>query len=226
MNHPLDRPIWAALTTLHQPLAEGGASAKRYPASVSPFAATPNDSAESLHALTELAAPGESLLLLMADEIVVPSGLTLAFAAPGVQMLAERLPKPIADERIVPLGRGDAPEMLELATLTKPGPFSLRALDLGAFWGVRIGGRLAAMAGERLKQPGYTELSGVSTHPDFRGKGLARLLSLHVAGQIAARGDRPYLHAYASNAAAVALYRSIGFALRSGMNAAALARPG
>lgn len=86
-----------------------------------------------------------------------------------------------------------------LASLTKPGPFTLEAPSLGDFWGIRIDGRLAAMAGERMRQPGCPELSGVCTHPDFRG--LARLLSVFVAGRIAARGEVAYLHAYDSNAA-------------------------
>ncbi|TIX24074.1 MAG: GNAT family N-acetyltransferase, partial [Mesorhizobium sp.] len=100
------------------------------------------------------------------------------------------------------------------------------ALNLGDFWGVRIGGRLVAMAGERMKQPGYTELSGVSSHPEFRGGGLGRLLSLFVASQIMARGEIPYLHAYASNAAAIGLYESIGFRLRSTMNMAVVQSDG
>ncbi|TGU85202.1 GNAT family N-acetyltransferase, partial [Mesorhizobium sp. M00.F.Ca.ET.151.01.1.1] len=87
----------------------------------------------------------------------------------------------VADPRIEQLTRQDAAEMLALASLTKPGPFTLEALSLGEFWGVKIDGRLAAMAGERMKQPGYSELSGVCSHPDFRGGGLARLLSLFVA---------------------------------------------
>jgi ribosomal protein S18 acetylase RimI-like enzyme len=225
MNHPLDRPIFSALSTRHAPLAEGGALAKRYPASIAPFAATENDGEDSLRALAGLAPAGEMLLLLMADPIAVPSGLVTLSAGPAVQMIAERPLDRVVDDRVVQLGQADAADMLSLATLTKPGPFSLRALSLGDFWGVRIDGRLVAMAGERMKQPGYTELSGVCTHPDVRGKGLGRLLSLHVAGTILARGEQPYLHAYATNESAIALYRSLGFRLRSAMHVAAIGRP-
>jgi predicted GNAT family acetyltransferase len=133
-------------------------------------------------------------------------------------------PYQVTDERIEQLSQADAPDMLELATLTNPGPFSLRALELGDFWGIKMNGRLVAMAGERMKQPGYTELSGVCTHPDMRGKGLGRLLSLYVADKIVARGDQPYLHAYETNKAAITLYESIGFSLRSGINVAVICR--
>jgi predicted GNAT family acetyltransferase len=139
-------------------------------------------------------------------------------------MIAERPLREVEDERIAPLGEADAAEMLALATLTRPGPFSLRSLEVGGFWGIRLGGRLAAMAGERMKQPGYCELSGLCTHPDFRGEGLARLLSLSVAGRIFARGEQPFLHAYATNTGAIALYESIGFTLRSRMTIAVIAR--
>ncbi|TJV11942.1 MAG: GNAT family N-acetyltransferase, partial [Mesorhizobium sp.] len=127
-----------------------------------------------------------------------PAELSATSTAPGVQMIAERPLQMVSDERVQRLTRDDAAEMLALALVTKPGPFTLEALSLGDFWGVKIEGRLAAMAGERMKQPGYTELSGVCSHPEFRGGGLGRLLSLFVANRIAARGEVPYRHAYAS----------------------------
>jgi len=218
MTHILDRPIWSALETRHAALAEGGALAKRYPASIGPFAAAADDRPESLSALARLAAPGESILIVQASEITVPPDLAVISTASVVQMVAETRVAEIEDPRIEPLSHADAEEMLALATLTKPGPFSLRAQSLGRFWGVKIDGRLAAMAGERFKQPGHTELSGVCTHPDFQGQGLGRLLSVFVTGRIFGRGKTPYLHSYATNARAIALYESIGFRLRSPMN--------
>ena len=225
MKHLLDRPAWSALSTRHAALAEGSRLAKRYPASIAPFAATENDDDESLRALAELASPGANLLLVMSDEVILPAGLVTVSAASAVQMIADQPLENVADERIQELDKTDAAEMLALATLTKPGPFSLRAQSLGEFWGVKVEGRLIAMAGERMKQPGYTELSGVCTHPDFRGEGLGRLLSLYVAGKIFARGEQPYLHAYATNTGAIALYASIGFRLRSSMNVTVVCRP-
>ena len=138
-------------------------------------------------------------------------------------MLAAR---PVAllagDNDIVVLGDDDAPEMLALAQLTEPGPFLPRTHTMGRFVGVRINGRLAAMAGERLRFPGFTEVSGVCTHPDFRGKGLARRLSSAVANAIQQRGDRPFLHAWTSNHTAIALYESLGFEFRTAVHIAVL----
>ncbi len=226
MTHVLDRPVWSALTTRHQALAEGDGLARRYRPSIVPFAATAGDDADSLRALAGLLPPRENAVLVQADEIVLPAEISAISAAPLVQMVAGQPMPAASDERIRQLTKDDAEEMLALASLTRPGPFTLEALSQGDFWGIRIGGRLAAMAGERMKQPGYSELSGVCTRPDFRGRGLARLLSLFVAGRIAARGEVPYLHAYDSNAAAIGLYESIGFRMRSRMNMAMVQRAG
>ncbi|MGH8294899.1 MAG: GNAT family N-acetyltransferase [Steroidobacteraceae bacterium] len=146
--------------------------------------------------------------------------------AKGVQMLAPRgTPFESAGDDLLPLGDADAPEMLALAKLTEPGPFLPRTHVMGPFLGTRIGGRLAAMAGERMRFPGYTELSGVRTHPDFRGRGLARRLSAAVSNRIQARGDRAFLHAWKANHAAISLYEDLGFMLRTEVNVAELERP-
>ncbi|MER9871851.1 GNAT family N-acetyltransferase [Mesorhizobium sp. M0195] len=224
MRHLLDRPIWSALQTRHRAFAQGNDLARRYRPSIVPFAATGADDAESLRALEQLVSAGESVILLQSDAIALPAGLCATSTAAGVQMIAERPLQTVSDKRVQRLTRDDAAEMLALALLTKPGPFTLEALSLGDFCGVKIEGRLVAMAGERMKQPGYTELSGVCSHPEFRGGGLGKLLSLFVANRIVARGEVPYLHAYASNATAIRLYESIGFRLRSTMNVAVVQR--
>lgn len=226
MAHLLDRPIWTSLLSRHAALAEGGRLAKRYPADMSAFAATGDETAESIAALGELARPGGTLLLVQKDAPVLPAGFAAEVRATLVQMVADGPVKFADDGRIRPLGRGDAADMLELATLTKPGPFSLRAQDFGPFWGIRENGRLIAMAGQRMGQEGFRELSGVCTHPDTQGRGLGRLMSLYGARQIQEAGDTAYLHAYATNAPAIRLYESIGFRLRETMNMAIIRREG
>jgi predicted GNAT family acetyltransferase len=91
--------------------------------------------------------------------------------------------------------------------------------------GLRIEGRLAAMAGQRMRFPGHVEVSGVCTHPDFRGRGLARRLSAAVTADLQRRGEQPFLHAWATNTAAIALYESLGFVTRAPVNVAMLRRP-
>ncbi len=224
MTHVLDRPVWNALSTRQTAFASGGDRARRFAADVGPLAGARDDSPESLAALAELVPAGGTLLLLQADPIALPSSLVTVTTAAGVQLVLDRLADVAPDPRIVPLTAADAPEMLALATLTKPGPFAARTHALGDFVGIREGGVLIAMAGERMKHAGYTEVSGVCTHPDARGRGYARLLSAHVARRIAERGELPYLHAYATNTPAIALYESLGFRLRCAMHVAQIAR--
>jgi ribosomal protein S18 acetylase RimI-like enzyme len=224
MSRMLDRPIWHALTTRHAHLAHGGDVARRYAPDIHPFACGRDNGPESLAGFAAIAAPGETLLFLQADEFVLPPGFTARTTAFGVQMIAARRMPEFDDPRIEKLGEADAAEMLELATLTKPGPFTMKAQALGDFWGIRENGWLIAMAGERLKLDGMTEVSGVATHPEHQRKGLGRLLTLYVAGKISARGEQPFLHTYAGNAVAIGLYESIGFRLRTRMNVAAIER--
>ncbi|NEJ25928.1 GNAT family N-acetyltransferase [Rhizobium leguminosarum] len=218
MTHILDRPIWSALQTAHADLAEGGKSARRYPPSIVPFAASADGTPESLDALENLPSQAESMILVESGPIAIPPGLAVVAEASVVQMVAERPHERLSDSRIQPLTEADAADMLALATLTKPGPFTLRAQCLGSFWGIKSEGRLVAMAGQRMRQTGFTELSGLCTHPDFQGGGLGTLLFRFVAGEIASTGDTAYLHAYAANTSAISLYETQGFALRSEMN--------
>jgi predicted GNAT family acetyltransferase len=179
-----------------------------------------------MDALAGLVRAGETVFVLQVPKIVIPTGLVEVKAAQGVQMIASRRAAPamVAKEDIEALGDTDAPEMLALAKLTEPGPFLQRTHVMGNFLGIRIDGRLAAMAGERMRFAGYTELSGVCTHPDFRGLGLARRLSAAVMARIEARGDQPFLHAWKTNHGAIALYEGLGFTLRTDVNVSVLRR--
>lgn len=222
---PLERPVWESLTTHQAALAEGNTLARRFMRDVNLFASARDDSAQALAALTDLVRPGETVFLLQVPANVIPPRFTVAKAAKGVQMVAtRRVPSAPARAGILTLGDADVPEMLALAKLTEPGPFLARTHTMGTFLGIRIAGRLAAMAGERMHFPGYAEVSGVCTHPDFRGRGLARCLSTAVATRIEARGERPFLHAWRNNKAAISLYEALGFTVRAEVDVAVLER--
>jgi predicted GNAT family acetyltransferase len=225
--HPLDRPVWASLITNHASLSEGNALAKRFARDVNLFASACDDTPTALAALAALVKPEESVFLLQVPDILIPPGLVEVRVGKGVQMVATRsMTVESTRSDIVMLGDEDAPEMLALAELTEPGPFLARTHTMGTFLGIRVGGRLAAMAGERMRFPGYTEVSGVCTHPEFRGRGFARRLSATVAANIEARGDRPFLHAWKTNHSAISLYEGLGFKFRTEVNAVVLKRSG
>ncbi|MDB5424783.1 MAG: hypothetical protein JWQ29_2199 [Phenylobacterium sp.] len=213
--HPLDRPVWASLTTRQASLALGGDRALRFDPAYAMFAAAADESDAAMATLASLVAAHGDLALVEADAVRLPPGVAVASQALCRQMIA-RTPPPAAQPAftVTPLTEADATDMLALATLTRPGPYFARTHELGDFIGVKVGGRLVAMAGERMKPDGFTEVSGVCTHPDARGRGYAGGLMRIVAARIAARGETPFLHVYASNAGAIGLYETLGFEVR------------
>ena len=215
MSHPLDRPVWSALTGARQAhLALGDASAMRFDPAYALFAVARDDAPESVAALARLIPEGGVVGLVEAGEVPLPAGVPMRQAA-CVQMTAQSLTTGGADLTFEALGDGDAAEMLALAILTEPGPFFEKTHRLGDFIGVKQGGRLVAMAGERMKPDGFTEVSGVCTHPDWRGRGYAAGLMRAVTARILARGEMAFLHAYAANVGTIGLYESLGFAVRT-----------
>lgn len=219
-RHVLDRPIWECLSTLQKPFASGSELALRFAEEIGPLAAARDDNAESLAHLADLAhatRPDEALILLQSGASPVPPSCTIDQVMPAVQMVAVNLKPVPSNGSIETLSSADAAEMVALAALTQPGPFRIRTHKLGTFCGIRIDGQLVAMAGERMKLDGYTEVSGVCTHPDFRGRGYAAALSSFIAERIMDRGEVPFLHARASNTGAISLYEALGFRLRRAM---------
>lgn len=222
----LDTPVWASLTSQQADLSRGGKKARRYRPSVNVFAATEDNSTEALDALTELLGSGEVVFLLQATSIICPQGLIQTKTGEGVQMVwagdATNLKAKGVDA--IPLGNKDAADMLGLAKLTEPGPFREETYLMGDYYGIRSGGKLIAMAGERMRFDGHTELSGVCVHPDFEGKGLGGALSALVTSRILDRGETPFLHAWRDNDRAITLYERLGYRFRTGVNVAILKR--
>jgi predicted GNAT family acetyltransferase len=214
MRHPLDNPIWNALSSRQAVFGEGGPSAKRFLGDVSPFAAAANASQEAVAALGALVPETGDISLLQVAPPAPPLGVAMTMSALGVQMVASEMTQSDRTFPIEPLGDADAADMLALATLTRPGPFRARTHQLGRFVGIRDRGELIAMAGERLQTEEFIEISAVCTHPDFRGRGYGAALMRTVGARILADGATPFLHSYASNTSAIALYRSLGFVQR------------
>lgn len=225
----LDNPVWAALSGPHARFAvtaAGGTAprAARYPSDVAPFAAVADPAdPRSWTDLAALAGPGA--VTGVSGALTVPEGWETVASVPGVQLVDTSL-RAEADPEAVLLGPEDVPEILGLIALAQPGPFLQRTVELGTYLGIRSRGRLVAMAGERLRPPGWTEISAVCTHPDHRGRGLATRLVRAVAAGIRDRGDVPFLHTTAANTSAIRLYESLGFTLRRRTSFLAVRVPG
>lgn len=223
----LDNPIWSALTTEHAHLALGGEEARRYPRDIGPLSGMPTQSEAGYEALGPLAGPGGTVGLFFREGPRPPAGWTLVRGGKLHQMIASR---PLlstdadADTVVRPLTPWEAPAMVALAELTKPGPFDRRTIELGSFLGVFEAGCLVAMAGTRLHVPGATEVSAVCTHPDARGRGYARLLMSRVIEEIVRAGRLAFLHTLADNHNAIRLYESLGFTVRQSFELAVVRR--
>jgi ribosomal protein S18 acetylase RimI-like enzyme len=223
----LDDPVWHALTGPHRrfAIATGrgdAARAYRYRLDVVPFAALRDVADRRAWAdLAELCGPGGHAALEAHQVTTPPTGWTVTNVLPVTQMIAPHdglaIDRRTSTEAIAALGKDDAAEMVQLAELTRPGPFAISTVELGGYLGVRRAGRLVAMAGRRLHLPGWIEISAVCTHPDHRGQGLSRLLMTTVEAAIRAEGHRAFLHVLHDNASALSLYRTLGFTTRADM---------
>ena len=215
MTHPLDRPVWNALTGRQAHLALREGDAVRLRPDVGVFVAGKDaGSTDDLQAICARY-PGAGSLEAEGTPLAgwTPPGVAPTLSAVLAQMVATTVTSgPSVDWTA--LGEADAKDIYDLAMLTNPGPFRPRTFDFGGYIGVREHGRLIAMAGTRLRVEGYSEVSAVCTHPDHRGRGLAKALMREVVGRILDEGDACFLHAFADRAATISLYRSLGFEIR------------
>ncbi|WP_053707661.1 GNAT family N-acetyltransferase [Streptomyces sp. NRRL B-3648] len=220
----LDNAVWAALDGPHAHLAERYGRAARYRPQTYAFAALADPADPAAWAdLHTLVGPGTTVRVKPVER--VPDGWEVLGEGEGVQLVDTALRAGPAPEA-VRLGPDDVPEILGLVARTRPGPFLRRTVELGTYLGIRHHGRLVAMAGERLRLPGWTEISAVCTDPGHRGRGLATRLVRAVAAGIRDRGDTPFLHAAAGNTPAIRLYESLGFTLRRRSRVVQVRSPG
>ena len=212
--YPLENVIWQALTTRQAHFAESCNRARRFVREVTSLCAFDQPTNEGYASLARLAGSGGTAAIFLDHPYEPRAGWEYIAGAPLLQMVCENgavAQAPNAHLSIVELSAVDSPEMLELTALTKPGPFGPRTHELGYYVGIRNGGKLVAMAGERLKVPGYTEVSAVCTHPDHLGKGYAGALMTEVMDGVRARGEKPFLHVRADNSRAIGIYERLGF---------------
>jgi GNAT superfamily N-acetyltransferase len=207
----LDNIVWHALTGAHSQYAMGTGTARRYASGFSPIVGFADPTRPDFRALTSCCSPGEHFCC--ADwSGPAPAGWNIDSDSTMFQMLWEAdIPATDTFPEAVRLGPEHALRAIELAALTRPGPFGPRTIELGQYFGCFDGPRLMAMAGERMHAGTLREISGVCTHPDFHGRGLARRLMIKVIRHQMRRNEKPFLHVMRDNSIARNLYERMGF---------------
>lgn len=222
----LDNPVWNALNGPLAHLAVREGRAARLDPAMSPFVGLADGEPDSWEDLARLLGPGRTGILAGGPQRP-PETWTETFRLVGLQMIGDAVRPPAdPDPELVELGDADADAMFQLAARTRPGPFERRTHTFGGYLGVYRDGRLVAMAGERIRPPGWSEISAVCTDEDVRGQGLAGRLVTAVAGNILRRGETPMLHVAGDNLGAIRLYERLGFRRRGPITFAAVVTPG
>ena len=211
MNQLLDNITWFTLTGPHALYASGAADARRYAAGFSPIIGFADPTRPDFTALAAYCEPGEQLYC-PEWKGEAQDGWSIHAEKAMFRMVWEgAIPETDEFPDAVMLGPQHATQALELAQLTNPGPFGPRTIEFGEYFGWFEDGRLVAMAGERMHAGTLREVSGICTHPDYRGRGLASRLTLKLIRRQMQRGETPFLHVMGDNPGAHRLYRKMGF---------------
>ena len=229
--HPLDNPAWYALNTLQRSVSSGNELARRFEPQFSPIAAVADSTDPACwNALGEVVGAGAPVGVFAIATNAPPEGWTVEWRYTFAQMTCSRAaykspPSTTVRPTMRALTLADGPAMIELAALAQPGPMEVRTVTLGRYLGIfDDDNTLIAMAGERMRLDGATEVSGVCTHPEHRGKRYAQVLSAAITEDILERGDTAFLHVRDGNAGAAGVYRKLGFEVRSVFDIAAVTK--
>ena len=212
----LDNPVWEALSTVQSNFNTGSNTIKYFPSDVAPFIGMQNWNEKDIQQLKDCMPANRAFSVMIAKTVKLPACVDIIFTTPLYQLYCSSLiPFTNAAIEIRKLGSSDVAQMLALTALTKPGPFYEKTIEFGNYFGIFARDVLVAMAGERLKVKGYTEISAICTHPDYLGKGYASYLISHACEHTLQQGNIPFLHVRTDNTRAIEVYKKLGFKIRA-----------
>ena len=219
MKHLLENPVYNALLSGDKLLSFGTENVKFFDEQISPFAGFDESYNKGFDDLYEILPAGRKILYAIPNTISQPPGWQFQHEIEGLQFVYEAANEIRNDfSNVLPLNEEHVDQMMQLAAITKPGPFGPKTIDFGCYYGIFEGEELVAMTGQRLHVHNYTEISAVCTLPGHTGKGYAHTLLMHQLQLILQQGQQPFLHVRADNNRAIELYQRIGFIVSRQMN--------
>jgi ribosomal protein S18 acetylase RimI-like enzyme len=113
----------------------------------------------------------------------------------------------------VRLDAGDTRHLTRLYELGLTAALPSEAVAGGVYFGVRRGTRLIAAAGTHVISPmyGVAAVGNVFTHREYRGQGLAKVVTSAVTAELLRTVDDVVLNVRADNPPALAAYRALGY---------------
>ena len=212
----LDNPAWFSLKETHAKFAVGNDSVKCYDPAYGPFGGIGSQENTGKFLMQYAHLTDSFFIIGKCPLLELP--LQVTGKLEGLQMIIYNPIQLKATEQITVLGNEHLQMVDELINLVQPGYFRKQTFYLGNYYGIFKEDQLVAVAGERMKMNGFTEVSAVVTHPEYTGKGYAKHLVAHTVNEIFKQGKIPILHVLQTNISAISLYQKLGFMIRNTMD--------
>ena len=210
---PLDRPATSALQESHRSFAIAFSNSVFYDPCFCPFGSLTAAGSHTDDLLQY--SKNTDFFFVLGDKPTVPDNLRMTTELICNQMVLENPIEIDRKDQIEPLTKPlQQNELKSLINRIQPGYFREKTAALGNYYGVYRDKKLVAVCGERMSMHQFTELSGIVTMPNYRGKGFAKQLIAHGSQQIFDQQKIPFLHVLSSNHTAIKLYQSLGFRTR------------
>lgn len=116
--------------------------------------------------------------------------------------------------KVIPLSSANLDELQAFYHESYPENwFDPRMLETGFYYGIRLEGRIASVAGIHVYSPHYrvAALGNITTLPEFRGRGFCTATTTRLCKELLQQVDHIGLNVKANNLSAIHCYQNLGF---------------